>query len=199
MNFKLITSVTVGAFTYFVYLVAGGSVPQQRQFLEDRGITAPTHVMTCPTRIDPGCFGAIRDAGFDIRLYERLSFPVWMRTDAGAGTRDVVLPPMRTGQVRDCIEVVDWEDCTMTTAAANPTVRDLWGNALPFSRAGVTRKCVRRKEDAGLPCRRLQPDGGGPYNFGDMNVFPRSQAAAPAQCDTCECVVWAGDQPESDL
>lgn len=198
MRFKLVTTTVVGAFTYLVYLVVGGTVQQQTVWLADAGISAPTHVMTCPVRIDDDCRARIINAGVNVRKYERLSMPVWLRTRAGDAERDVVLPPMRMGQVRDCIEVVDWTDCTMTTAAAQPAIAALWGNQLPFSIAGVQRRCVRQKADAGLPCQRRRLDGG-LFNFGNFNAFPRSEAADPSQCDPCECVTFMGDNAETDL
>lgn len=199
MNLKLVTTVVVDAWTYFVWLVTGGNVTAQTNYLADAGKAAPTHVATCPVRIDPGCLSAARDAGVNVQMYERLSFPVWMASDAGANVRNVFMPPMRQGLVRDCVETVDWSDCTLVTAASKPAVAAKWGNALPFG-IGNTRKCVRQKADAGLPCTRLNvlPDGGS-GSFGDRNVFLRSEAVNPAQCETCECSIFLGDNPESDL
>lgn len=198
MRFKLVTTVTVGAFTYLVYLVAGGNVAQQTAWLADAGISGPTHVMTCPVRIDPDCRQRLADAGIIVRPYERLRLPVFMRTRPADSERDVVLPPMRMGAVRDCIEVTDWEDCTMVTAATAPGVAALWSDQLPFSIAGVQRRCVRQKADAGLSCGRRRADGG-IYNFGNMNVFPRTEAADPSQCDSCECKTFLGDNADLDL
>jgi hypothetical protein len=98
------------------------------------------------------------------------------------------------GTVRECIHVKDWTDCTLDPVASDPATAGTWGQGLPFTRAGVVPKCVRRKADAGLPC--LMVDGGLP---GDRNVFPRTLAANPPTCEPCECSIFLGEDPEVDL
>ena len=105
---------------------------------------------------------------------------------------------MNTQLAQACIEVVDWSDCTLDSPATYPAVAALLGQQLPFSPAGVVKKCVRPNFDAGLACLRLLPDGGS-YSWGDRNVFLRSEAAAPATCEPVECRIFAGEDPESDL
>ena len=197
MNRVLVTVTAVGALTFSVWMVAGGTPSQQTAFLADAGITQGNRVATCPVRIDDDCLAVARDAGIDARKYERLRFPVFLTVLPDAG-RDVQLPPMRAGVVRACIEVVDWSDCTLDTNATYPAVASLWGNALPFRMTGVTRKCVRPNFDAGLACNRVRSDGG-VYSFGDRNVYPRNKAFAPATCEPVECVIFFGDNPEVDL
>lgn len=194
MKRKLVASVSVGALLFSVYLAVGGNVAEQSAFLADGGY-APNRVATCPVRIAPNCLTAAVDAGIKVRAYERLRFPVSLSADGGL--RDVQLPPMRTGAVHHCVEVLDWADCTLDAAAAYPAVAAMWGDALPFSVVGVTRKCVRPRLPS-LPCPRRLPDGG-PFNFGDRNVFPRAEAVNPATCETVECGIVFGDDPEVDL
>lgn len=194
---KLVATVVVGALTFSVWIGVGSPFTVQVNILADAGMSAATHVATCPVRIEPSCRAKALDAGLVVSTYERLRFPVHMRTP-GTGRRDVQLPPMKTGLVRDCVEVLDWNDCALVTAASAPAVAAKWGEELPFSKAGISRKCVRQKADAGLLCRRKLPDGG-PSDFGDRNVFPASDAVDAGACESVECSVVLGDNPETDL
>ena len=186
MNRSLVTVAIVGALSFTVYVVTGGGVQQQTDFLADAGI-APNRDATCPVRLDPDF---ATDAG--LKVYQRLLFPVNLRTLADGG-RDVTMPPMPLQQARNAIEVVDWTDCTLVASTA--PVAALWGTQRPFTSAGVVKPWCRQKSDAGLPCVLL--DGG---TFGDRNVSPCAARANPA---TCERVsggsIYAGDDPERDL
>lgn len=181
---KLVTVVGVGALTFSVYVVTGGTVAEQTAALDAAGIAPPNRDATCPVRLDAD-FAA--DAG--LRVYQRLTFPVVLRVLPDAG-RDVQMPPMPIQRARDSIEVVDWNDCTL--AASTAPVRALWGAPRPFTAAGVVKPWCRQKADAGLPCVGL--DGG---TRGDRNVSLCSLRANPA---TCERVsgggIWLGDDPE---
>lgn len=193
---SLIATVLVGATTFTVFLVTGTPTPtvsEQTAFLIDAGYTGATHVATCPVRFYPSCVAVANDAGIPVHVYERLRFPVAMIALADGG-RDVQLPPMNLGIVQECFRVVDWADCTLATAASAPAIAGLIGQQLPFSLAGAVRKCVRPKFDAGLQC--LLADGG---SRGDRNVFARTEAADPAQCEPVECAVYLGSDPEVDL
>jgi len=193
MQRSLITVAVVAGLSFSVFLVVGGgTVAQQKDWLiTDAGITAVTHAATCPVRISPDCVDAGRQAGLNVHRNERLRFPVAVRVQSDGG-RDVQLPPMNVSLAGRCIEVVDWTDCTLdSSAAAKTSASALLGQELPFDLAGVVRKCVRAKFDAGLACPLL--DGG---SFGDRNVYPRASTADPLQCESVECGVVAGQDPE---
>lgn len=194
MTRRLVATVIVGASTFLVYLAVGGGVQAQHDYLDSLGMTTPNRVATCPVRINDDCIGWVSDAGVSVHKYERLRFPV-IRT---AGTQiDIQLPPMPLSLVLNghaCLEVIDWTDCTLDTVATFPTVAAKWGDAIPFSKSGVTKKCVRRNTSGGFPnCLR---NG---VNFGEMNVFLLTEATVPANCEAVECVVAYGDNPDLDL
>lgn len=201
MKRSLIATVLVGAVTFSVFLVTGGgTVQQQRDWLvNDAGITAVTHAATCPARVSAECVAAAQGAGIPLKRYSRLTFPVAVRVQADGG-RDVQLPPMNFGLVDECINVVDWADCTLDgSGAAVAAASALLGQELPFTISGVTPRWVRQKADAGLACRRRATDGGS-FNFGDRNVFPASEAVSVAACEVVGSgVVYSGADPEADL
>lgn len=193
-----IALVTVGALAFSVFVVVGGTVAEQVNFLVDAGYTAPTHVAACPVRISDECVAAATDAGLSVHPYERLRFPVAVRVLPDGG-RDVQMPPMDTATARRCLEVMNWADCTLDPPATYPGVAALLGQPLPFQPAGaIQRGCVRPKFDAGLICNRMRSDGG-VYSFGDRNVFRRAEAVDPATCEPVECTIFAGDDPETEL
>lgn len=201
MRRSLIATVLVGAATFSVFLVTGGgTVQQQRDWLiSDAGITAVTHAATCPVRVSAECVAAAQAASIPLKRYSRLTFPVAVRVQADGG-RDVQLPPMNVGVVDECIQVIDWSDCTLNGAAPAVTaVQGLLGQGLPFTITGIQPRWVRQKADAGLACRRRATDGGS-FNFGDRNVFPASEAVSVAACEVVGSgVVYSGADPEADL
>ena len=196
MNRLQISVVTVGAVVFTIFVGVGMSATQQAASLVDAGITA-THVATCHVRLSAECVAVANDAGYPLHTHERLRFPVSMLVLPDGG-RDVTLPPMNLGVARRCVEVVDWADCAFVTAAAAPVVAALWGQPLAFTTLGAVKKCVRPKFDAGLACNRVQADGG-VYSFGDRNAFPVGEAFAPATCESIECSIYLGEDPEVDL
>lgn len=197
MNRLQIAAASVGAVVFTVFVVVGGNITQQTTYLADAGYS-PTHVATCQVRLSPECVAIATDAGFPLRTYERVRFPVSMATLADGG-RDVQLPPLPLSAARRCVEVVDWNDCNLVTAASAPAIAALWGQLVPFTTLGTVKRCVRAKFDAGLACNRLQADGGA-YSFGDRNVFQRLDAVAPATCEPVECgPVVLGEDPEAEL
>lgn len=183
MSRKLITIVLVGLVPFSVYVATGGTVTDQVNELADAGFAPPNRDATCSVRLDEDF---AEDAG--LRVYQRLLFPVVLTVLADGG-RDVQMPPMPLQRVRQSIDVVDWNDCTL--AASTAPVRALWGTQRPFMQAASKPWC-RQKSDAGLPCLLL--DGG---TFGDRNVSPCSTRAVPA---TCERVsgggIYFGDSEE---
>ena len=105
------------------------------------------------------------------------------------------MPPMNVGLAGKCIEVVNWNDCTLSTVPADvASASALIGQQLPFDLVGVVRKCVRPNRDAGLICMRQYPDAG-LFDFGDFNVFPRAEAENPNDCMSVECSVFSGEDP----
>jgi hypothetical protein len=187
MNRKLITVALVSGLSFSVYMVSGGSVTAQTDFLTDAGI-APNRDATCPVRLDED-FAA--DAG--LKLYQRLKFPVRLTTLSDGG-RDVQMPPMPIAVMRNAIEVVDWSDCTLN--ASTGPVAALWGTQRPFLLTGVVKPWCRAKEDAGLPCLRVLPDGGS-ASFGNRNVYPCANAVNPSTCERASSgVVYSGDNDE---
>ena len=195
MRRVLVTTVAVASLTFTVYLAGGGDVSSQAAFLASLGLGTPTHVATCPVRISDACLAQAADAGVSVHRYERLKFPVVVTVLPDAG-RDVQLPPLPQ-DVRTCIEVMDWSDCTLALVSSAPAVAAKWGQALPFG-LGVTRRCVRPNRDGGLGCYR-DAGTGTPWDFGDRNVFARVEAVDPVTCEPVECVIFAGDDPEKEL
>lgn len=189
MRRALVAVVTVGSGLVFsVYVATGGTVAQQTADMEDAGLAPPNRNCTAPVRLDEDF---ARDAG--LRVYQRVLFPcvVTVLPDAG---RDVQLPPMPLQKTRQAIDVVDWNDATL--AASTAGVRALWGTQRPFTLSGVVKPWCRAKLDAGLPCLRTLSDGG-TASFGDRNVFPCAQAAAPATCERVSSgTVYLGDDAE---
>ena len=168
------------------------------EVLADAGIQ-PNFVATCNVRFAPDCLEDVQDAGIPAHRYERISFPVYVQVDVDAGTRDVVAPPnipQSTWADQRCVQVMDWSTCSMVPCASNPAVCALWGSSMPLTL--VPRECVRQVADAGLPCPRWGGDGGS-MDYGDLNVFPRALAVDPAQCESVNCTVYAGDNPATEL
>lgn len=192
-----ITVVTVGALVFSVFVVVGGTVAQQMQFLQDAGYAGATHIATCPVRVSPECVAMAADAGVMVKTNDRVRFPVAIITLADGG-KDVQLPPMNRGLTQRCLDVVDWADCTLDAPATYPAVAALLGQQLPFSVAGVVKKCVRANFDAGLVCNRKRGDGG-VYSWGDRNVYLRAESVNPARCEPVECQITFGEDPEVDL
>jgi len=197
MQRVLVTIAIVGGLSYSVYLVTGGTVSQQTAFLQDAGYTGATHVASCPVIFNTTCLAQAQDAGIPVHKYEMLRFPVAVRLLSDGG-RDVQLPPMNVDAVRACFEVMDWTQCTLVTAASAPSIAALIGQQLPFSLAGAVRMCVRPNMDAGLTCMRRGVDGG-PFSFGDRNVFQLGDAVNSNDCESVQCAVYFGDDPEVDL
>lgn len=192
MKRVLIAVVAVGSLVFSVVAVVGGSPAQQTAFLlTDGGISGPTHVATCPVRIDPDCVARAAAAGIAVKTNDRLKLPV-ARVVMPDGGVMIQLPPMQAGVIRECIQVKDWADCTLVPAASDAVTAGRWGLPLPFSKTGVVPACVRRR--AGVACKFT--DGGLP---GALNVFPRAQAQNPAVCEACECSIFLGENPEVDL
>ncbi len=168
-----------------VYLAAPGDVgPADRS-------------ATCGVRVSDELLALARDAGLSLSRYERVRVPV-KRSALADGGLEFELPPRALDLGRG-LEVMDWPDCVLETCAARPAACARWDNAVPFVVVGgVRRPCVRQRADAGLPCLRLLSDGGD-YDFGDRNVYRRTEAAAPATCEPVECGVQLGEDPEEVL
>lgn len=196
MNRTQITTVAVGALTFVIYLATGGNVARQNQFLGDAGYSGATHVATCPVRISDECLAIAIDAGVSIHRFETLRFPIAQVVMADGG-RDIQLPPMNQN-VRNCVEVIDWSACGLATAGTFPAVAAKWGNAIPFAITGSPKPCVRQKADAGLTCLKLLSDGGS-FDYGDRNVYARSEAVSPATCEQVACGILSGDDENNDL
>jgi hypothetical protein len=194
VNRNLLAVVAVGALTFSVYLLTGGDVPAQLNWLVDAGASV-THAAECPVRLSDDCLDAGRQAGFTLHKYERLRFPVWVRVQSDGG-RDVQLPPMNTGLAGACIEVVAWTDCSLdATAPARASVSALLGQQLPFTPVGAVKQWGRAKFDAGLDCPLA--DGG---SYGDRNVMPRAWMLDPDRCELVGSgVVMMGADPEQEL
>lgn len=179
---KLITTVLVGSLTFSVYLLTGGTVQEQTDDAADAGISPPNRDATCPVRLDED-YAA--DAG--LRVYQRLQFPVALKVLPDGG-RDVTLPPMPVQRVRQALDVVDWNDCTLS--ASSGPIAALWGTPRPF--VATTRPWCRQRTDAGLPCLLL--DGG---SFGDRNITPCSARLLPATCERVSSLnLFFGDSEE---
>ena len=178
---KLITTVFVGTLTFSVYLLTGGSVQEQVNEAADAGVSPPNRDCTCPVRLDED-YAA--DAG--LKAYQRVTFPCSLKVLPDAG-RDVTLPPMPRQRVRQALDVVDWNDCTL--AASSAPVAALWGNPRPF--VAATRPWCRARLP-GQPCLLL--DGG---QFGDRNVSLCSTRANPATCErVASGLIYFGDSED---
>jgi hypothetical protein len=194
MKRVLVSVVAVGALSFSVFLIQGGTVQQQLNVLTDAGVV-PNRVATCPVRISPELKADALAAGVTVHTYERLSFPVALTILADGG-RDVQLPPIRA-DVRVGIEP-DWENCTLVTCAARPAVCAKWGDALPLVLETRSGRCLRKNTEAGFgACFTL--DGGDP---GEMNVRPAgnySGSCEPVEALGPSCAIIAGESPETEL
>lgn len=181
---KLATTVIVGALSFSIYIATGGNVSQQYDFLQDAGFSVSNRDAIVPVRLDED-FAA--DAG--ISVYQRVRIPVILTVLADGG-RDIQFPPMPPQMARKAIEVMDWNDATIS--ASTGPIAALWGNPRPMSSVGVVKPWCRAKFDAGLPC--LISDGG---SFGDRNVSQCSLRLIPATCQRVSTgVIFAGDDPQ---
>lgn len=196
---SLIATALIGATTFTVFLVTGTPTPtvqEQAAFLADSGTVAATHVITCPVRFVRPCLADLRDAGFTVHKNDRIKFPVNV-TDLADGGREIQLPPMPQYGQRACFFVADWGDCgNLKLASTDLTTAALWGSDFPVA-TSPAKKCVRAKQPT-KPCLRALADGGS-YDFGDRNVYPKSEAVDPATCEKVECSILLGDDPEVDL
>lgn len=189
---KLITSVVVsGGLAFSVFLAVGGSVQEQTDYLADAGVT-PNRNCTCPVRLDEDF---ALDAG--LGLYQRVTFPCAVTTP-DAGLRDVQLPPMPAGRARDAIDVVDWNDCTLSASTAPVAAK--WGDRQPFVLVPRAAHPWCRAKLPLLPCLLL--DGGSfdtPGQIGGGNIGPCSERLLPLV--SCERVssktIYAGDDTEA--
>jgi len=199
MRRELIATVALGAVVTTVYLATGPGSPtvtEQTAFLADSGYVAATHVITCPVRFARPCLADLRDAGFAVRKNDRIKFPVHV-TDLTDGGQEIQLPPMTQYGRRECFTVADWSDCgNLRKDTTDPVTAALWGTDFPVDTTPA-RRCVRAKQPS-KPCLRALPDGGS-YDFGDRNVYPRSDAVDPATCEKVECSILLGEDPEVDL
>lgn len=112
----LVTIVGVGGITFSVY---GPNSPSITGLVfTDAGVVAPTHIATCPVRVDPACASA-----YGTGLYEVVRFPVFVTgTPGDVNGRDVLLPPRTTRVAGRCLEVMDgWRSCTLEAITA-PTL-----------------------------------------------------------------------------
>jgi hypothetical protein len=199
MRRTLVTLVSVAGLSYSVYLVVGGTVQDQTNFLVDAGASV-THAATCPVRLSDWGLAQGRLAyGDGLKRNVRIKFPAWVRLQADGGY-DVQLPPMEQELAGRAFEVVSWADCTLSNAPADiASVTALLGQALPVTPVAVVPTWVRPRFDAGLPCLRRGADGGG-FSFGDLNVFPRAEAVNDTTCEFVGSgVIMAGDSPDVDL
>lgn len=180
---RLVAVVSVtGGLVFSVYVATNSPVQRQVDELADAG-RVPNRNATCPVRLDEDF---ALDAG--LGLYQRLLFPVSLVVLPDGG-RDVQMPPMPIQRVRDSIDVVDWNDCSL--AAATAPVQALWGNPKPFTTSGVVKPWCRARLPA-QPCLLL--DGG---TFGDRNITPCSARANPATCERVSSgVIYLGDNEE---
>lgn len=186
---RIVTIVLVAGTPFSVYLLAADTVQQQTTDATSAGIT-PNRDCTCPVRLESEY---ALDAG--LSQYQRLTFPCSRRVQVDGGI-DITLPPMPKQRVRDAIDVVDWNDCTLVASTA--PVAALWGTQRPFITAGVAKPWCRAKLDAGLPCLLL--DGGSfdtPGQRGAANVSLCTKRANPATCERVSGgTIYAGDNDE---
>jgi len=107
-----------------------------------------THVATCPVRISDDC----RAQYPSLKEYEVLRFGV-VRTSFPDGGVAFGLPPTTlNSKAKECVEVVDWDDCDLANCAAFPGICDKWDAGQPFTR-------VRSASHFVIPDCRLA-DGG---------------------------------------
>lgn len=178
MNRLSTTAVIAGGLLVLVYVASPQYAP------------GPPSVATVSIRFDDRCYAYVRDAGYAVSRYERVSVPVERVLDSGV--LSLTFPAASEVLGPDCAHIVDFSTLVFSTCAANPGVCELWDAGFPFVRAA--RLCLRENDSKSLPCPLL--DGG---TFGDLNVSPRSTRLDPAQCEPVECVVWAGEDPGTVL
>lgn len=150
-------------------------------------------VATCPVQLSSEGLRLAADAGLSLKRNELLRFPV-VRTALADGGLRFDLPP-NMDDLRGLVKVKDWTDCAIDATATFPGVAARWDAGLPFVFPGAAaRRCVRAKQDAGLPC--LLVDGG---TIGDRNTYAVGLTANPATCERVECSITFRDDPEVDL
>lgn len=196
MKRRLITIVTLASVTVGVYLASTSDQP-----------TGPAgmRAATCNVRVSDECLAQYPA----LRRYETLRFPVLR--DVSDGGLSFVLPRVLgdpNGVVRDCMEVVAWDDCTIDTCATFPAVCAAWDAGRPVTRVRSASKYVIpdcRGLDGGwddsvvADCRRkgVAPDGG--TRWWGCNVFPRAEAVGTQCLDAPSGIVFAGERVEDSL
>jgi hypothetical protein len=183
---SLLTVVTIGAVTYTVYLPDTGVTLAD---LADAGAATPTHALTCPVRVSAAC-----QARFGVGRYEWVQFGAVMDPLVGS-SRDVLFPPL--GAIRQCVELMDFQQCTAVPCASAAAVCAKFGNANPFTLAAGDRKCVRRNTARGYGACRFG-DGGVPR---ELLVYPSARMGSGCESlgvpqDAQGCYVIAGDNAE---
>ncbi|PZR17539.1 MAG: hypothetical protein DI536_04290 [Archangium gephyra] len=125
---SLVTVVAVGGATYTIYGPNSPSVTALA--FTDAGVTAPTHIATCPVRVDPACAAA-----YGTGLYETVRFPVFVTgTPGDPNGYDVLLPPRTRRVAGQCLEVMDgWKTCVLEaiTAQTRAVADAYWVSEIP--------------------------------------------------------------------
>lgn len=196
MKRRLITTFLAGAALVSVYLAARTDFPSG---------PAGMRAATCNVRVSDECLAQYPA----LKRYETLRFPVLR--DVSDGGLSFVLPRVLgdpNGVVRDCVEVVAWDDCTIDTCATYPAICQLWDASVPVVRVRSASKFVIpdcRGLDGGwddnvvADCRRkgVAPDGG--TRWWGCNVFPRAEAVGTQCLDAPSGIVVAGERVEDSL
>lgn len=196
---SLVTVVGVSGLTYTVYGPNSSTITATHYL--DAGVAQPTHLATCPVRVEPACAAA-----YGTGLYETVRFPVFVTgTPGDANGFDVLLPPRTSRVAGRCLEVMDWSRCTLevVTAPMMAAVMAYWDSDVPLqvmrgSSTHVIPDC--READGGwndqhAPVDCTTFDGG----WRGCNVLPRSAMTGTRCLSAPSSVVRAGERIEGSL
>ena len=185
---QLLTVVAVTAIGGTVWTIYEPDAGVTAADLADAGL-APTHMATCDVRLDDECM-----AQYGLPRYTSLQFPAAV---VGA-THEASLPPSTpkvSSTLHRCIEVVDWDDCTL--AACDSTCRTRWASANPYrviaaaASKWVVPDCSTPdggwdNDHAQVDCLATgvlgRPDGGARWR--GCNVLPRALSQGAACLDS---------------
>jgi hypothetical protein len=197
----LLTAVLVagggaGIFNVFTYRAPSVAFTD----LQDAGIAADCNprLVVCSERINPVLRARLADAGDVLpaaRKYARVVRQGFRCPSTDGGVHELIVPGFERF-------AADHDDSTVPepTRCLDRPCADFanfcGGGPKQVRLMTGAPDCVRAPV-GNLTCRRTLPDGGSRF-FGEMNVFPASEATG-AGCQGIDCAVMSGDVAETDL
>lgn len=147
----------------------------------------------------PACVAAqdhINDAGLPCVIrFADCEVRVNAKIRAAAAANNTVLGSQKYQTLR-----FGAERCTVDGGFTFGVALDDAGWPLLASAQQVTPSCMRAPYDGGLDCKKLgAEDDGGARFIGEGNIINPASLATGAQCEPCNCTVFFGDDPKTDL